>query len=350
MKPRNLLCLLLCLALIFPLASCGARRSENGEDLVLTMERGEEFKIIQFADLHFGIEGERYHNADEARTLEFMNYLVETEKPDLIVLSGDNIMTAGVTGVKELIAIMDAYKTPYTFLFGNHDAESTLPGYCKRDVSTYLETCDSPYLLYRSGYVEDTSENRYGNFSISLTDAQTGDLLGAVVIVDTGTYDADAGRYQTITEGQIEWYKSEIGRLNEIYSKQKQNLHAVVPSFTYGHMQLPEHFIAYGKASAGEGATFVYEQSLGGWMANAVLGNLNAEPSPFYAAMKEMGSAKSYLCGHMHGLCYHVKMDGILLGFCPQTGVGSTSVKACKTFVYSFDERFDLNLRLVEEP
>lgn len=313
------------------------------------MTRGEEFKIIQFADLHFGTEGEQFHNADETRTVGFMNDLVENEKPDLIVLSGDNIMNTGVAGVKELIAIMDAYQTPYTFVFGNHDAESSLPGYRKRDVSNYLEDCDSPWLLYRSGYIEDTSENRYGNFSISLTDEKTGDLLGAIVIVDTGTYDQEAGSYQSITEGQIGWYQNEIGRLNAIYSEQINNAHEIIPTLTYGHMQLPEHFTAYRKAADGDGAGFVYRQPLGGWMENAVFGQENVEPSPFYTAMKEMGSARSYLCGHMHGLSYHVKMDGILLGFCPQIGVGSNQKKACKTFVYTFDEGFDLRLRLVEE-
>ena len=314
------------------------------------MNRGEQFKIVQFADLHFGKEGESYHNADEARTIEFMTYLVESEKPDLIVLSGDNIMTTGVSGIKELIHIMDAYETPYTFIFGNHDAESSSKNYCKCDVSDYLEHSNSPYLLYRSGYVEDNAENRYGNFSISLTDAKNGDLLGALVMIDTGTYDYALDSYQSITEGQIEWYKSEICRLNEIYSKQKDNRHEIVPTLTYGHMQLQEHFTAYQKAKNGDGAAFVYNQELGGWMSNAVLGGASTESSPFYAAMKEMGSAKTYLCGHMHGLFYHVKMDDILLGFCPQIGVGSNQIKKCRTFVYSFDESFSMNLQLIEEP
>lgn len=348
MKLKKILCLLLCLALTCPFVSCG-RHQEKSEDLSLTMNRGEPFKIVQFADLHFGKEGESYHNADEARTIEFMTCLVESERPDLIVLSGDNIMNTGVEGIKELIRIMDAYQTPYTFIFGNHDAESSLKGYCKRDVSDYLENSDSPYLLYRSGYVEDTAENRYGNFSISLTDAETGDLLGALVMIDTGTYDYAAGRYQSITEGQIAWYKSEISRLNGIYSKQKNNEHEIVPTLTYGHMQLKELFIAYQKAENGDGAAFVYDQKLNGWMSNTVLGEAGTEPSPFYTAMKEMRSAKAYLCGHMHGLFYHVKMDGILLGFCPQIGVSSNQGRKCKTFVYSFDESFSPSLRLAEE-
>lgn len=347
---KKILCFLLCFAVMFPLASCGWLRTQKSGELTLTMERGSEFKIIQFADLHFGEEGEQYHNADEARTVAFMTHLVETEAPDLIVLSGDNIMNSGVAGVKELIRIMDAYQTPYTFVFGNHDAESALPRYCKRDVSDYLERCGSPYLLYRAGYTDDSEENRYGNFSISLTDRDTGDLLGAIVVIDTGTYDNEVGKYQSITQGQVEWYKGEIDRLNGIYSVQGNNAHEIVPTLTYGHMQIPEQFAAYEKAKNGDGAVFVYEQELGGWMANAVLGTAGAEPSPFYAAMKEMGSAKSYLCGHMHGLCYHVKMDGILLGFCPQIAVSTNPDKVCKTFVYTFDESFELQLRLAEEP
>ncbi len=350
MKLKKILCLLLCLSLLCPLVSCGANSGEAGGELSLTMKRGEQFKIVQFADLHFGTEGEAYHNANEARTVEFMTYLVETEKPDLIVLSGDNIMTGGVAGAEELIRIMDAYQTPYTFVFGNHDAESTMPGYCKRDVSEYLERSDSPYLLYRSGYIEKDDENRYGNFSISLTDEKTGDLLGALVIVDTGTYDYALGRYQSITEGQIAWYKGEISRLNVIYAGQKNNARATVPTVTYGHMQIPELFTAYRKAADGDGASFVYGQPLTGWMENSVLGDTGGEPSPFYTAMKEMGSAVSYLCGHMHGLSYHVEMDGILLGFCPQTGVSSNSGKKCRSFVYCFDENFSLQPRLVEEP
>lgn len=347
---KKSLCLLLIITLISTFISCGPHQNEKIDELVLMMTQGDEFTIVQFADLHFGKEGEQFHNADEARTIDFMRYLAETEKPDLIVLSGDNIMNTGVAGAKELVEIMDSLKTPYTFVFGNHDAESALTGYCKCDVSNYLETSDSPYLLYKAGYIDDSSENRYGNFSISIKDKKTGDLLGAVVIVDTGTYDNAKGQYQSITAGQVEWYKGEITRLNEIYKNQKANNNDIIPTLTYGHMQLPEHFIAYKNASEGNGAEFIYEQQLGGWMANAVLGNTGAESSEFFSAMKELGSARSYICGHMHGLCYHVNTDGIILGFCPQIGVSSNRQKTCKTFVYSFDAEFKINMRMVEEP
>ena len=60
--------------------------------------------------------------------------------------------------------------------------------------------------------------------------------------------------------------------MNGIYSKQKNNEHEIVPTLTYGHMQLKELFIAYQKAENGDGAAFVYDQKLNGWMSNTVLG------------------------------------------------------------------------------
>ncbi len=319
------------------------------EELIILTDRVNEFKIVQFADLHFGTEGTQYHNADEARTTEFMDSLIESEKPDFIVLSGDNIMNSGIEGIKELIGIMDRYKTPYTFVFGNHDATTETPGYSKREISLYLENCDSDYLLYKSGYVETGSENRYGNFSILIKDRNSGRLSGAFIVIDTGIYDYSISAYQEITEGQIDWYKGEIERLNDIYSKQNNNAQEIIPTITYGHIQLPDHFTAYKKAKEGNGAEFVYRQELGGWMQGIMQDSDSAEPSPFFMAMKEMKSSKAYLCGHMHGLQFHVRTDGIVLGFCPQTGATTNSKSPYKTFVYTLDENFDMKLKLVTE-
>lgn len=341
--------LLLCLIILVSMTSCSLFNKNDSDELVVTVERGEEFKIVQFADLHFGTEGTVYHNADEARTIEFMNQVVKDEKPSLIVLSGDNIMGSGIKGARELVEIMDKYKTPYTFVFGNHDATTYTPTFSKSDISLYLENCSSPYLLYKSGYTETTGENRYGNFSISLKDGKNGDLLGAFIIIDTGIYDYSISAYQSITEGQIDWYKSEIARLNEVYSSQRNNEHTVIPTLTFGHIQLDDHFIAYKMAKENNGAEFVYPQELGGWMQNIMQGSSSSEPSPFFTAMKEMQSSKAYICGHMHGMRFHVKMDGIILGFCPQTGSTSSSKSSYKTFVYTIDESFELNLKLVSE-
>ena len=124
-------------------------------------------RLFHLADLHFGTEGSSYHNNRSERTKDYMKYVVETEKPDLIVCTGDNIMSTGLGKLKEFVALMESFKTPWTFVFGNHDAEGSAAGYSKQSLSQYLATCDAEYLLYDNGYVE-ASANRYGNFSISV--------------------------------------------------------------------------------------------------------------------------------------------------------------------------------------
>ena len=244
------------------------------KSLSFLTQRGKELKVLQFTDMHFGEEGTTYHNADVKRTLAFIDYAIQTEQPDLIVLLGDNMMSQGVDGAKFLVQTFDQYKIPYTLIYGNHDAETYQLNHKKSDVSRYLENCDSPYLLYKSGFVQEGKENRYGNFSISLRDEESQELIGAFVLLDTGTYDYEADRYQTITQEQIAWYEAEIARLNAIYSEQTQNALDTVPTITYGHMPLPEFGKAYQKAVNNDGAEFIYYQKLSGW----VLGGANTSP------------------------------------------------------------------------
>lgn len=346
--------LLLILVILMSCFSCKPTSipdTKDGEkELTLLMPRDQKLKVLQFTDMHFGVEGTTYHNADVARTLAFIDYAIKIEEPDLIVLLGDNMMSQGVEGAKFLVETFDQYKIPYTLIYGNHDAESYLPNYKKADVSKYLENCNSPYLLYKSGFVQEGKENRYGNFSISLRDEKSNELIGAFVLLDTGTYDYEADRYQKITQEQIAWYEAEITRLNALYVMQTQNALKTVPTITYGHMPLTEFGEAYQKAANGDGAEFIYYQKLSGW----VLGGANDSPDntkdTFFDAMQKMQSAKAYICGHYHMVTCHVKMDGIILGFCPQTGFTHNSTRPCNTFSYTVGADFEMDLHLVVEP
>ena len=340
--------LILSLALLA--LSVGCKNPDSDRELEIFLNEDGGFKVLQFADLHFGKEGTMYHNSDVERTLNFIDFAINAESPDFIVLMGDNMMSQGVRGAKFIVETFDKYKIPYTFVFGNHDAELHVPTLSKHDVAKYLERCDSPYLKFKSGFVQTGRENRYGNFSILLKNKTTNALVGAFVVIDTGVYDYDLDKYQTITTEQIAWYEGEIARLDGLYSAQEENPLDVVPTITYGHIQLPQYNIAYQKAANGDGAEFIYGQKPTWYEANDGA-NYGTEPEyDFYAAMKKMGSAKAYLCGHMHRLLYHVKMDGIILGFCPQAGVLDNQQRPITTFSYTLDEGFEMALNLVTEP
>ncbi len=300
--------------------------------LSICMPEGRPLRIAQFADLHFGDGVSMYHNTQEQRTKDFLAYVVETQKPDLIVCSGDQVMSAGVGEIREFIALMDSYHTPWVFVWGNHDAEGT--AYSKRRVSAALANADSPYLLYADGYMEDGRENRCGNFSISVMDSAGERLLGAIVILDSGTYDYELDAYQQITAGQIQWYRQEIDRLQENYTGDQN----VVPTVAFAHMPLPDFPVAYRKAVSGEGAEFVIKDDRF-WG-----GQGEDSPSPLFDAMVEKGSTKAYFVGHYHVSKYQVRMDGILMGFCPQAGFSHAGYDSARNvYVYSITEDFDIS-------
>ena len=347
MKKKRLMIFVCLLSLCMPLllAACGNDRDANksnllGEDaLAVYMPSDRPLRITQFADLHLGTEGSNYHNNREERTKAYMQYIVDTEKPDLIVCSGDNIMTTGILKLKEFVDLMESYKTPWTFIFGNHDAESTAPGYNKKDLSEFLSTCDAEYLLYDTGYI-DTSNKRYGNFSISVLNHDGSELLGSVILMDGGSYNTAEVSYDSITEGQIDWYEKEIDKLDEIYTGE-----GTMPSVVFSHIQLPEYYTAYKKALTNDGAKFVIEEKLNTIELNTVRkGGPTNVNTGFFDTMKEKESTVAFFCGHEHTLGFQVEMDGIVLGFGPQTGFStlfSNNDLLRKTYIYCFEEDFD---------
>jgi predicted MPP superfamily phosphohydrolase len=334
---------------IFIFSFLGCKVADDDE-LILWHNQNDELKVLQFADLHFGEEGTIYHNSDIQRTLEFIDFAIKSENPDFIVLLGDNMMSQGVNGAQFIVNTFDTYQIPYTFVFGNHDAEIYSYTYSKSEVSSYLENSESSYLLYESGYIQENSENRYGNFSIKIKDIKTHNLLGAFIILDTGVYDYQQNQYQSINLGQIEWYKEEINKLNNIYTSQQNNPLVTIPTITYGHIQLPEYADAYTKAKNNDGAEFIYYQELSDWSVSGLVDDAGKINFGFFDVMKEMESSKAYFCGHMHRLKYHVKMDDIILGFCPQACVTGSKNATIETISYTVNDKFEMNFNLIAEP
>ena len=121
------------------------------DELTVYVEARKDLKVVQFADIHFGTETASYHNGKVEQTKVFMQYVVDTVQPDLIILSGDNIMHTGPTKLKELCEFIDSFETPWTFLWGNHDEEMYSTSR-KPTLSSQLNKYESDYLLYKNGF------------------------------------------------------------------------------------------------------------------------------------------------------------------------------------------------------
>jgi hypothetical protein len=81
------------------------------------------FKIVQFADLHFG-EDETY----DRKTKALMRSVLSTEQPDFIVFSGDQISGYAIETDEsrislwiEVLSVAEEFQIPFATIFGNHD-------------------------------------------------------------------------------------------------------------------------------------------------------------------------------------------------------------------------------------
>ena len=329
---------------------------QNGA-LYIPTER--ELRVAQFADTHFGVEGSNWHNDKIDRTKEYMYYFVENTKPDFIVCSGDNVIGTGIINknddtydLTEFIEFMESLQVPWTFMYGNHDAESKNKAEYSQFLLDCIATGKTKYLVYKEDYVEvadskisSNDTGRYGNFSIPVYDIDNKDkLLGAYILFDAGTYLYDHGRYQTITEGQVDWYASEIARLDAMYEGE-----GVVPTIVFSHIQLPEHGIAYNKAyyQKAEGYEFVIRQDeiAADFTETQILTQSIKSDSGLFEKMVELGSTKAFFVGHAHSYAYQVMSHGILLGYAPQCGFSKlfeTNDDPRTSYVYHVDKEFSI--------
>lgn len=325
---------------------------KENRELYVCIPEGRDLKVAQFADIHFGVEGKDWHNDKVDRTKKYMQAIVDEQKPDLIVCSGDNILSTGVNGLTEFVELMESYEIPWTWAYGNHDGESTAFNFKKADLSKTLMSLDTKYLLYKEGYIEAGKENRYGNFSINIYNSTKENMLGAFIVMDSGEHDYSISQYQHITSGQIDWYKHEIDALQEKYAAQTNNKYDIVPTIAFSHIQLPEYYDAYVSAKEGTGAEFVLKQELSESEIAEVKSGGPTINSGFFDVLVEKQSTKAYFVGHAHTFLFQVKYQGIVLGFGPQTGFSklfANNNNPRKTYIYEIAEDLTFETICVDE-
>ena len=347
------------------------------ENLTIYIPTERNLRVAQFTDLHFGDEkAGGYSNNREARTIEFMQQVVNETNPDLIILTGDILFgkkVNGPKGLQKVLDIMDSFKIPYAYLYGNHDAEELTEGYSKKELHEYLLANESPYLIYGDEYSEKNRKSyldvRYGVYSLQIRNVDNKDLLGAYMFFDNGYYDSRISSYNSISQGQIDWYVTRVNELQTEYSQQSNNPCEVVPTVIFNHMQLPEYYNAYVSAYAKEYGDDKFKEKYGAaidteneyefiifqevsaingdndWYEMIRTGAPTVNKTNLFEKMVELGSTKAFFCGHAHSFNFQVKALGIVLGFATQTGFSpaeSTNWNERLGYVYNFNSAFDL--------
>ena len=183
------------------------------------------FRILQLADCQDGMLP-RYG------MIEFIKTALEKYKPDLVVFTGDNIgavdtKLAAKMGIEAIVEPVAAAGVPFTFTFGNHDAENVSKDY-QYGIYTSFSNC----------YAYDAVPDMYGmgthNLPIYASDGSK--IAFNLWIFDSNMYAGDG--YDHIHEDQLQWYVDASNVLKA------QNGGEPVPSLAFQHI-VPNEALDY---------------------------------------------------------------------------------------------------------
>ncbi|MCP2265094.1 metallophosphoesterase family protein [Promicromonospora thailandica] len=311
----------------------------------LRFGRDGRFRIVQFNDTQDDEKIDR-------RTLELMRAVLDDERPDLVVLNGDNITGGCDTplemrqAMNNVVQPMEERGVPWAVTFGNHDEDSTPDsGVDEADMLAF-------YRSYRHNVNGPTAPGITGQGnSHLLIDGRGGKPAFNVWLLDSGRYapetlgGQDFEGYPTwdwLRMDQVKWYHDTSVALERRYGRP-------IPSLMFIHIPLWEYrFMWFGSV---DGRTDADHER--GRVRHRIEGERNEDecPGPFnsgmFSAIRHRGDVRGVFCGHDHVNTYSGDYYGVLLGYAGNTGFGTYGLSGPErnrlrgARVYDLDESVD---------
>ena len=240
------------------------------------------FKIVQITDLHYklGVKASE-------QGLACVREMVQTEKPDLVVVTGDIIYSAPADSTLSVVLKTFAQLgVPFCMTFGNHDYDFKTPAVALYNQMQKTPNCVMPVL-----------QGKNTDYSLPILSSNGKRTAAVLYCIDTHNKPAigGIGGYQWISHNQITWY-----RQRSMVYKQK-NGGRPVPSLAFLHIPLPEFNYATANTQC---------PMYGSRLEKAYSPSLN---SGMFASIKEMGDIMGVFCGHDHDNDYAVSYFNVLL-------------------------------------
>lgn len=308
-------------------------KCKDGTSFCLSMPCDRPLRVLQLTDMQTvdlthirnatrdrQIKGAYFKNGVhgmEERVYAHVRSLVAQTKPDLILLTGDNVYgefdDVGIM-MRELIDLMEGFEIPWAPVFGNHDNESRMGvnWQCKQ-----LE--DAPHCLFARGNVTGNS-----NYAIYLTKEEK-PVFALMMMDSNGCHNVgnpnapeegvqpDNIDYDLLTHksgiypDQVAWYTQAVqGLPNAIFMHIQ--MHAFYASLRekYGYVQGTD------VATDKEGDVGFYPEHMG------ENGFVDPDHTLFEAA--KAAGCRAVFVGHQHRVDCMVKREGITLGYGLKTG------------------------------
>ena len=222
------------------------------------------FKIVQLTDVHYIYNDERSKPAETC-----INNVLEKERPDLVMLTGDIIFgKPGKESLQTVLNLISKFKVPFAITFGNHDDEQ---GLSKDELMKIA--MEYPYNISTpSDGITGTS-----NYVLPIQSGKGRRNAEVLYVIDSNTYSHVPGvkGYDYIHFDQIEWYRNQSRRFAS------ENGGKPLPSMAFFHIPVPEFTEA-----ACSGSAILY----GSRTESVCSPVLN---TGFFAAAKEMGDIRA---------------------------------------------------------
>ena len=310
---------------------------------------GDTFKILQLAD----VQDTQRTSQD---TLNFMRALLGSEKPDLVILTGDQVkgygLTLGIgdkkknteTTIRNILAPITERNIPFTFTYGNHD----------RSDEASLEFQTSVYESYSSCVNKDAFARYKGTdcmcFPIYAEDGRT-PVFAVYAINDCHQVE---GKYHGVTEEQIQWCKDTAEALAAENGGEK------VPTIVFEHIPVYEMYeilkevpkntpnaLEGNRTHRGKYYVITDEMAARGEYMRENIACFGGGSKQF-DGWCEQGNIVAAYFGHDHINTFTGKLRGIELGYTPGAGFnvyGPGCDRAAR--VFEFDKSGTYTTRLV---
>ena len=273
---------------------------------VLIKEKNKDFKIINLTDIHFSDYGYRMFLNPEHELL--MRRIIEAEKPDLIMLTGDMVCgdESDYYSIRRITDMLESYGIPWAPVFGNHDDESNCDLNYLADVMM-----SSPHCLMKKG----DPEMGVGNYIVNIAEKNEDGSLNVV----SSLLFMDSHHSQP-NEKQQKWVKWACDGINGLTDKTAE-ISVIM------HIPLPEYQYAYDLYYDSAAKKWKEGSEGYGELHEKICCERDADGEPvqrgFFDVLKNAGMVKHVICGHEHMNDFSVKYDGIRLTYCMKLGRSS---------------------------
>lgn len=243
-------------------------------------------------------------------TLFLIDRACEEEKPDLVIITGDNAMSDNYATLKYrvhvLMNIFEQRKIPTAMCFGNHETES---GIVSRSELMAMYNTFSCSVSVDEGDILPGC----GTYHIPIFTSDGNTLKFNIWMFDTHGDDGE-GHYSNVSKEQVEWYERKCDDLTSFNGNEK------VYSLAFQHTIVPEVYSALKKVRYHLPYTYkhIYTKAFYAFDPHNINYGLLHEPpccgyhnNGQFRAMINKGDVLAIFSGHDHTNAFGVKYENI---------------------------------------